>query len=149
MGQSTLHSAAGTVSANHAKCGVSVLPGRQSPSGVRKPLRISAPLAARLVARLIAAKTGLTEAQIFARTRGTLEVARARQVAMYLMHTSLSLPYVEVAQALERDRTTVSHACKQIEDQRDDGALNAMLCEMEGILELIGPLAGFHWSQRR
>lgn len=111
------------------------------------PHPANARLAARLVARLVGTKTGTPEARILANDRGKSGEARSRQITMYLLHTSLSLSYTEIAEALFRDRTTVSHACRLIEDGRDNGALNAMLCELEGILELIGPLAGFRWSQ--
>ena len=113
----------------------------------RLPHHANARLAARLVSRLVGTKTGTPESRILANDRGRSDEARSRQITMYLLHTSLSLSFTEIADALHRDRTTVSHACRLIEDGRDNGALNAMLCELEGILELIGPLAGFRWSQ--
>lgn len=99
--------------------------------------------------RLIVSQTGLTEQNILAPNRGNAEVSQGRQIAMYLMHTSLSLSYSEIAEAFSRDRTTVSHACRQIEDQRDDCDLNAMLCELEGILELLRPLAAASLAEKR
>lgn len=53
-------------------------------------------------------------------TRGKAGVARARQVAMYLCHTSLALSLTEVGELFVRDRTTVGHACRLVEDLRDD-----------------------------
>ena len=52
--------------------------------------------------------------------RGRAGIALARQAAMYLAHTSFSLTYAEVGTLFERDRTTVSHACRAIEDRRED-----------------------------
>ncbi|AKI01247.1 Bacterial dnaA protein helix-turn-helix [Hoeflea sp. IMCC20628] len=43
-----------------------------------------------------------------------------RQVAMYLSHVVLSVPYRSIAMAFGRDRTTVVHACSVTEDRRDD-----------------------------
>jgi hypothetical protein len=43
-----------------------------------------------------------------------------RQIAMYLSHVVLSVPYRTIARAFGRDRTTVVHACAVVEDRRDD-----------------------------
>lgn len=53
-------------------------------------------------------------------TRGKATVARARQTAMYLCHTSLALSLTQVGLLFARDRTTVGHACRLVEDLRDD-----------------------------
>lgn len=73
--------------------------------------------------------------------RGVRRIARARQIAMYLMHTSLSLSYVEIARLFERDRTTVSYACKVIEELRDIPATDDKLIEMERTLAIVLELA--------
>jgi hypothetical protein len=73
--------------------------------------------------------------------RGVRRIARARQIAMYLMHTSLSLSYVEIARLFERDRTTVSYACKVIEELRDIPATDDKLIEMERTLAIVVELA--------
>lgn len=52
--------------------------------------------------------------------RTNLDVARVRQVAMYVGHVVLRLNMREVAVGFARDRTTVLHACHLIEDLRDD-----------------------------
>jgi hypothetical protein len=46
-------------------------------------------------------------------------VAYARQIAMYLAHVSCGLTLTEVGRGFGRDRTTVAHACKLVEDRRD------------------------------
>jgi hypothetical protein len=43
-----------------------------------------------------------------------------RQIAMYLSHVVLSVPYRTIAKAFGRDRSTVMHACAVVEDRRDD-----------------------------
>lgn len=61
--------------------------------------------------------------------RGTAAAAFARQVAMYLAHVELGLSLSTVGDHFQRDRTTVSHACKCVEDRRDDPVLDlALLC---------------------
>ena len=52
-------------------------------------------------------------------SRGTAEIALARQLAMYLAHTLLGRTMEDVGDLLGRDRTTVAHACRVIEDRRE------------------------------
>ena len=52
--------------------------------------------------------------------RGSRRIAHARQVAMYLAHVGFGLSFEIVGQAFGRDRTTAAHACRAIEDCRDD-----------------------------
>jgi hypothetical protein len=46
---------------------------------------------------------------------------------MYLAHTGFELSFAAIGQAFERDRTTVAHACRIIEDGRDDIWLDVRL----------------------
>jgi chromosomal replication initiation ATPase DnaA len=94
--------------------------------GVRQPLarRGSGPLrrdpqAARLI-DLVGAARGVTREEILSHRRCSNEIASARQLAMYLVHTLLGRQYKDVGVLFDRDRTTVSHACARIEDQRED-----------------------------
>lgn len=64
-------------------------------------------------------------------TRGKAGVARARQVAMYLSHTSLALSLTQVGHLFERDRTTVGHACRLVEDLRDDRDFDQLIACLE------------------
>lgn len=97
-------------------------------------------LAGRFVIAPVSWATGVSEAAIMAPNRGTGDTARARQVAMYLLHTSLSASYGEVARAFSRDRTTVSHACRLIEDMRDDPRHDALLSRLEAVLVPAAPV---------
>ncbi|MBL1406849.1 MAG: hypothetical protein COC00_012760 [Rhizobiales bacterium] len=63
--------------------------------------------------------------------RGKTNICVARQVVMYLLHTSMSCSYCEVAMFLSRDRTTVSHGCRLIEDMRDDENFDKVITNME------------------
>lgn len=97
-------------------------------------------IAGRFVATLVGWATGIDDARLLAQGRGPGDTARARQIAMYLLHTSLSASYGEVARAFGRDRTTVSHACRLIEDMRDDPRHDALLCRLETVLAAVAPL---------
>lgn len=81
------------------------------------------------------------EAEILGGLRGTAEVARARHVAMYLLHTSLSIPYGDVGALFGRDRTTVSHACRIVEDLRDVPAQDDFIIMLEEMVELARSMA--------
>ncbi len=99
-----------------------------------------AQLAARFVVRLLGMLEGVGEEELLSPTRGPESTARLRQIAMYLLHTSLSVPYGEVARAFGRDRTTVSHACRLVEDLRDDPAADSMVEKLEVLLSMVSPL---------
>ena len=73
-------------------------------------------------------------AGIQANSRCNAETALARQIAMYLCHTTFSLLLTEVGLHFGRDRTTVSHACSLIEDKRDDLSFDVMVCQLESLL---------------
>ena len=66
-----------------------------------------------------------------AATRGPAHVALARQAAMYLCHTALGYSLTSVGRLFERDRTTVSHACRLVEDRRDDKAFDILMACLE------------------
>lgn len=67
------------------------------------------------------------------RDRGA-HVALARQTAMYLAHVTFGLSFSEIGQLFDRDRTTVSHACRVVEDLRDDPAMDRALALIESTL---------------
>lgn len=74
---------------------------------------------------------GVTQEDIDHPSRGPARTALARQVSMYLHHVVLERTLTSVAQAFGRDRTTVAHACRVIEDRRDDPEFDAMLSALE------------------
>jgi chromosomal replication initiation ATPase DnaA len=74
----------------------------------------------RLVAACVAFDFGLDAAALEAGLRGSQRVAFARQIAMYLSHVGFGLSFEAVGWAFGRDRTTVAHACRVVEDGRDD-----------------------------
>ncbi|RKE85613.1 helix-turn-helix domain-containing protein [Rhizobium sp. AG855] len=65
-----------------------------------------------------------------------------RQVAMYVCHVAYSMPMGEVAQAFGRDRSTVGHACRIVEDRRDDAAYDGFVTIVERMASAVYLLAG-------
>ncbi|PLX39041.1 MAG: hypothetical protein C0606_00395 [Hyphomicrobiales bacterium] len=69
-------------------------------------------------------------------TRGRAAVAFARQVAMYTAHVALGLSLTDVGRQFGRDRTTAAHACRIIEDCRDDPRVDRALSAIETSLSV-------------
>jgi chromosomal replication initiation ATPase DnaA len=63
-------------------------------------------------------------------------VARVRQIAMYVAHVVLEISMREVGVGFGRDRTTVLHACHQIEDLRDDEEFDAIVATFERVAKV-------------
>ncbi len=60
-------------------------------------------------------------------SRGSPAAAFARQVAMYLAHIELGMSMTLVGGHFSRHRATVCHACRRVEDCRDDPVLDMAL----------------------
>ena len=104
--------------------------GPARPSAAR-PSRKTAQRLCDLVALATAAAFAVPVGELIAATRRTPYVAFARQSAMYLAHVTFGLSYSEVGRAFGRDRTTAAHACRLIEERRDDPAVDAVLGSLE------------------
>jgi len=77
--------------------------------------------------------------------RGKARQALARQVMMYLLHVCCGQSYTEVGRMIGRDRSTVAHACRLIEDRRENDQIDQALDIMERSifwLQHIGQLEG-------
>jgi chromosomal replication initiation ATPase DnaA len=55
----------------------------------------------------------------------------ARQVAMYIATVGFGLSCARVAGAMGRDRSTVAHACRMVEERRDDPAFDRWIEALE------------------
>jgi chromosomal replication initiation ATPase DnaA len=88
-------------------------------------------LQADLVRQMVALAFGVPARELAAATRRRAPTAFARQVAMYLTHVVYSMPLAHVGAAFGRDRTTASHACRLVEDRRDDPRLDRLLVSLE------------------
>lgn len=71
-------------------------------------------------------------------TRRRASVAQARQVAMYLTHVIYGFSLSAVGRHFGRDRTTAAHACRLIEDRRDDENFDMLLDRLELALRRAG-----------
>ena len=82
-----------------------------------------------------AAFAGLPKADLLAKGRGKRRISQARHLAIYLAHTSFGLGFSQLAPLFGRDRASLRHACRQIEDLRDDASFDAALARIEQSLE--------------
>ncbi|WDI32226.1 helix-turn-helix domain-containing protein [Hyphococcus flavus] len=88
-------------------------------------------LIARLSKEVVCEAYGIPHAELLANDRRSIGLAKARQVAMYLSHVIGRLTLNEVAIEYYRDRSTVSHACINVEDSRDSPVIEMQLDFME------------------
>ena len=112
---------------------------RTAPAARRRPSRRDEDLAAsrcRCVEAVVAQSFNLTRADLRATSRGEAPVAFARQVAMYVAHVWLGLSLSEVGRRFDRDRTTVAHACRVVEDRRDDPRVDRVVAAIESAADL-------------
>ncbi len=78
---------------------------------------------------------GVSGAELRSPLRCRREVARVRQIGMYVAHTAFGLAMREVAAGFARDRTTVMHACHLVEDMRDDTQFDTIVSTFERIAQ--------------
>lgn len=86
------------------------------------------------IQQVIASAHQVKLAKLRAPTRQRAPVAFARQVAMYLAHISRGLTLTEVGRCFDRDRTTVAHACRLVEDNRDTPEVDLALDCLEAAI---------------
>ena len=80
---------------------------------------------------LVAASFAVPPPDLMSPTRRSAAAAFARQVAMYLAHVSFGANYSAIGRAFGRDRTTAAHACRIVEERRDDPRLDAILEQLD------------------
>ena len=90
--------------------------------------------AVNFVAAVVAAACGV-QADALRRSRGVAD-AHARQLAMYLAHTSLGLSLTDAGGFFGRDRTTVALACRAVETRRDDPRMDQIVHLLERALAI-------------
>lgn len=86
---------------------------------------------ARFVAGLAAYSLSLDPDRLVAAERGSLALSCGRQVAMYLAHVTLGISLQRVGIAFGRDKTTVAHACRMVEQRRDRPGYDDWLDRLE------------------
>ena len=93
-----------------------------------------------LAAGLVGYALGYTPEIIMGSDRGARDLVKARQVAMYLTYIGFGMSLARVANAFDRDRSTVAYACRVIEDRRYDDAFNVWMETLEKGLTTVAPL---------
>jgi chromosomal replication initiation ATPase DnaA len=88
-------------------------------------------LIARMAKEIVCEAYCIPHAELMAPERRSAAHARARQAAMYLAHVVGQLTLNEVSDYFGRDRSTVSHACINVEDSRDSPVIELQLDYME------------------
>ncbi|MBS7589336.1 helix-turn-helix domain-containing protein [Ancylobacter defluvii] len=84
-----------------------------------------------LAARLAAESSGLPLHEILHVRRGRHASASARALAMYLAHVGLGEPMGRVALDFRRHRSTVAHACRRIEEHREEHGCDGWIDGLE------------------
>lgn len=89
---------------------------------------------ARLVMAAVTLEFGIPEAILYSPTKGSSRASFARQIGMYLTHIVYEINLSRVARVFGRDRSTVSHACRVVEEYRDDPVIDEKLNKLESFL---------------
>lgn len=84
---------------------------------------------------------GVPEVDVRSRTRRGRTAAHARHVAMYLSYAALGMSLARVAAAFRRDRSTIAHACRIVEDRREDPDYDKWISQLEEVLHVAPPPA--------
>jgi len=87
----------------------------------------------RLAEAAAAAAFAVPLAALRAPTRRCAGIAFARQSAIYLAHVALGQDLAAVAAAFGRHRSTAMHACRRVEERRDDPATDALIETLEDL----------------
>ncbi|MEM0985917.1 MAG: helix-turn-helix domain-containing protein [Pseudomonadota bacterium] len=93
-----------------------------------------------LAASVAAFSLGLPSVDILTTSRGSPAIAFGRHVAMYLCHVGLGMSLSKIANALQRDRSTVAYGCHTIEDRREDPEFDEWIDQVEQGLRGLLPL---------
>jgi hypothetical protein len=103
------------------------------------PLRTVCRIVSQITAEMIAL---LSDRVVMRRDHRRLS-CHIRQIAMYVCHVALRMPQHDIAVAVGRDRSTVSHACHVVEDRRDDLAFDEFVSLIERLATAVFASQGF------
>jgi len=84
-----------------------------------------------LAAQVVSTAAGAALEDVLSHERGTRPVMRVRALAMYVAHVGGRLPMTAVARGFDRHRSTVSHACLQVEARREAGTFDLKVAVLE------------------
>jgi hypothetical protein len=86
----------------------------------------------------VAEVTGVALTDLCGDKRGGPKAAFARQTAMYLCHLVFAMNFADIARAFGRDRTTIRHALRRIEEAREQSEFDRSLQWLEAALRRAG-----------
>ena len=89
---------------------------------------------ARIAADLVGFATGLPPEAILAARNGPLPVSRARHLVMYLLSQAFAMSLAHIAGVVGRDRSTVAHGMRLVEDRRENPVFDAWVGALEEAL---------------
>jgi chromosomal replication initiation ATPase DnaA len=84
-----------------------------------------------LLAQIVASEGRVCLTKLLRPSRGHGRTTRARQITIYLAHVLLGRTQENVAELFRRDRTTIAHAVRMMEERRDDPALDRLIGRIE------------------
>lgn len=73
-----------------------------------------------LVAAYVHATRQVRPEYLLGPSRGSRHLSQARQELYYLSHVGFGLSFTQIGDLTTRDRTSVAHGVRQVEDSRDD-----------------------------
>lgn len=84
-----------------------------------------------LVLQLIAGASGSTTDALSGRDP---KAGRGRQLAFYVVHVGLGWSLDRTGRLFGRQKSTISHACRQVEDRRDHPDLDRQIARLETVV---------------
>jgi len=118
-----------------AKTILVVRPGEVAPPYRLRFRRLRSDPSALVIVQAIARLRHVPMSKLLGHRRGDAHVASTRQLAMYLVHVLLGRSQDSVGRLFGRDASTVSHACRAVEDLRDAPPLESEIAAVEALLE--------------
>ena len=100
-------------------------------------------LLATFINQMVASAFELPPERLLRYERGNARATRARQISIYLMHTTLSFSLSTISRIYSKDRTTIGYACRVIEDLRDKPAFDDRIIELENTINTVLKLASY------
>lgn len=87
------------------------------PAGIGAPAE---PDIGRVLAEAVGGALSVDPKKLAVKGRGDARTAFARHIAIYIARTRLGLSFTAAGRLFDRDRTTAAHACRRVEERRDE-----------------------------
>lgn len=87
-----------------------------------------------MVTSAVAIEFSMPSISIDCQRRGSPDQVHARQVAMYLLCSVFNMSMSRIGDVFGRHYSTAAHACRLIEQDRDDPVLDSKLVRLETFL---------------